>query len=131
MDAKFGFCIKFYARIQIFRLLGPPKLFSWLIKITRFFKNYMDFPYENKSGGTLFPQVHFYMEKPYKISENGNFQTAVKIVWQVVLTQNFAFRHKVRCRISIWHHFVSGSAVTTSLVLMSRTDFENSRSPKG
>ena len=25
--AKFGFCIKFYARIQICRLLGPSKLF--------------------------------------------------------------------------------------------------------
>ena len=54
MDAKFGFCIKFYAKIQIFRLLGPTKLFLWLFKITRFFKNYMDFPQENKSGGNLF-----------------------------------------------------------------------------
>ena len=31
MDAKFGFCIKFYARIQIFRLLGPTKLFFMAI----------------------------------------------------------------------------------------------------
>ena len=45
-------------------------------------------------GEAFSPQVHFYMEKPYKISENVNFQTAVKIVSQVVLTQNFAFRHK-------------------------------------
>ena len=27
MDEKFGFCIKFYARIQIFKSLGPTKLF--------------------------------------------------------------------------------------------------------
>ena len=30
MEAKFGFCMKFYARIQIFRLVGPTKLFLWL-----------------------------------------------------------------------------------------------------
>ena len=58
MDAKFGFRIKFYARIQIFRLLGPPELFLWLFKINRFFKNYMEFPYENKSVGN-FPRSSF------------------------------------------------------------------------
>ena len=47
----------------------------------------MDFRYENKNLGETFPQ------------ENGNFQTAVKIVRQVVLTQNFAFTRKFRCRI--------------------------------
>ena len=30
------------------------------------------------SVGELFCQVHFYMEKRYKISKNGNYQTAVK-----------------------------------------------------
>ena len=78
MDAKFEFCIKFYARIQIFRLLGPIKLFLWLFRITRFFKNYMDFPYENKSGGNFFPQVHFYMEKPYKNLRKRQFSNSCK-----------------------------------------------------
>ena len=94
IDAKFGliFCIKFYARIQTFRLLGPPKLFLWLFKIARFFKNYIYV-------------WTFHIKSHIKISENRNFQTAVKIVWQVVLTQNFAFMHKFRCRIWIWHPF--------------------------
>ena len=35
----------------------------------------------------------------HMILENGNFQTAVKIAWQVALTQNFAFRHKFPCKI--------------------------------
>ena len=68
----------------------------------------MDFPYENKSGGNFFPPSSFLSARwgsHIKISENGNFQTAVKIVWQVVLTQNFAFRQKFRCRIRIWHPF--------------------------
>ena len=60
----------------------------------------MDFPYENKSRGNFFPPSSFLIgEAIIKISEKGNFQTAVKIVWQVVLIQNFAFRHKFRCRI--------------------------------
>ena len=105
MNAKFGFCIEFYARIPIFRLLAPTRLFSWLFKITRFLKNYMDFPYENKSGGNFPPKFIFIWKSHIKISENGNFQTAAKIVWQVVLTQNFAFRQKFRCRIRIWHPF--------------------------
>ena len=50
MNVKFGFYIKFHARIQIFRLLGHTKLYLWVFKITRFFKRYMDFPYENKPG---------------------------------------------------------------------------------
>ena len=50
----------------------------------------MDFPYQNKSGETFPPSSFLYG----KISENGNFQTDIKIVWQVVLAQNFAFRHK-------------------------------------
>ena len=99
MDAKFGFCIKVYTRIQIFRLLGHTKLFLWLFKITRFFKNDMDFRYENKSGGNFSPKFIFIWRSHIKISENGNFQTDVKIVWQVVLTKNFAFRHKFPCRI--------------------------------
>ena len=65
------------------------------------------------------------MEKPFKILENGNFQTAVKIVWQVMLTQNFAFRLSFDAESEFVIHFVSGSAVTTSIVLMSITDFEN------
>ena len=70
MDAKFEFCIKFYARIQIFRLLGPTKFFLWPFKI-------------------LHLGISFDAESEFGI------------------------------------HFVSGSMVTTSLVLMSRTDFEN------
>ena len=77
----------------------------WLFKITRFFENYMDFPYENKSGGNFSPKFIFIWRSHIKILENSNFQTAVQIVWQVVLTQNFAFRHKFRCRIWIWHSF--------------------------
>ena len=61
MDAKFGFCIKLYARIQILRSLGPPKLFLWLFKITRFFKNY-GLPYENKSEGNFPPGSFLYGE---------------------------------------------------------------------
>ena len=61
IDTKFEFCIKFYARIN-FRLLGPTKLFLWLFIITRFFKNYMDFPYENKSGGNFPPSSFLYLE---------------------------------------------------------------------
>ena len=105
MDAKFGFCIKFYARIQIFRLLGPPKLFLWPFKTNRFVKNYVDFPHENKSGGNISPKFIFIWRSHIKILENSNFQTAVKIVWQVVFTENFEFRHKFRCRIWIWHPF--------------------------
>ena len=77
-----------------FMLLGPTKLFLWPFKITRFFKNYMDFSYEKRSGGNFFPKFIFIWRSHIKISENGNFQTAVKIVWQAILTQNFAFRHK-------------------------------------
>ena len=122
MDAKFGFSIKFYARIQIFRLLGPIKLFLWLFKITRFFKNYMVFPYENNFS----PKFIFLWRSHIKISENGSLQTAVKVVRQVVLTQNFASRLiSFDAESEFGIHFVSGSTVTTSLVLMSRTDFEN------
>ena len=127
MDAKFGFSIKFYARIQIFRLLGPTKLFSWPFKITRFFKNYMEFPYENKSGENFSPKFIFIWRSHTKISENGNFQTAVKIDWQVVLTQNFAFRHKFRCRISVWHSF----CFRFNGYHKPRSDVERVRSPKG
>ena len=67
----------------------------------------MDFPFENKSGGNFSPKFIFIWRSHIKISENCNFQTAVKIVWQVILTQNFAFRHKFRCRIRIWHPFCS------------------------
>ena len=76
-----------------------PNSFNGHLKITRFFKNYMDFQNENKSGGNFPPKFIFIWRNHVKISENGNFETAVKIVWQVVLTQNFAFRHKFRCRI--------------------------------
>ena len=99
MDAKFGFCIKFYARIQIFRLLGPTELLLWLFKINTFFKNYMDFPYKNKSGGNFFPQVHFYMEKPYKNLRKRQFLDSCKnslagridpkfFIWLYVSMQN-------------------------------------------
>ena len=37
----------------------------------------MDFPYENKSGGT-FPQVHFYMEKPSKNLRKWQFLNSCK-----------------------------------------------------
>ena len=102
----FSSCRGGVARIQIFRLLGLTKLFLWLFKITRFFKNYMDFPYENKPGENFFPQSFIFIWRSHlKISGNGNFQTAVKIVWHVGMTQNFAFRHKLRRRIWIWHPF--------------------------
>ena len=78
IDTKFGFCIKFYARIQIFRLLGPTKLLLWLFKITRFFKSYMDFPYKTNLGETFFPQVHFYMEKPHKNLRKRPFSNSCK-----------------------------------------------------
>ena len=83
MDAKFRFCITFYARIQILRLVRPTKLFLWLYKITRFLKNYMDFPIREQleSGGNFFPKFIFIWRSHIKISENGNFQTAVEIVW--------------------------------------------------
>ena len=74
MDAKFGFFIKFYARIQIFRSLGPTKLFYGHLKITRFFNNYMDFPYENKSVRNF----HFYLEKPYKNLRKRQFSNSCK-----------------------------------------------------
>ena len=76
-------------------------------------------------GETLFLRVHFYMEKPYKNFGKGNFQTAVKIVWQVVLTQILHLGINFDAESEFGIHFVSGSAVTTCLVLMSRTDFEN------
>ena len=51
----------------------------------------MDFLHENKSGGNFSPKFIFIWRSHIKISENGNFQTAVKIVWQVVLTEKFVF----------------------------------------
>ena len=72
----------------------PNSFYGHLI-ITRF---YMDFLHENKSGGNFSPKFIFIWRSHIKISENGNFQTAVKIVWQV-LTEKFAFRHKFPCRI--------------------------------
>ena len=84
----------------------------------------MDFPYQNKSGETFPPKFIFIWRSHIKILENSNFQTAVKIVWQVLLTQNFA---SFDAESEFGIHFVSDSTVTTSLVLMSRTDFENTR----
>ena len=69
--------------------------------------------------------IHFIWRSHIKISENGNFQTAVKIVWQVILTQNFALGIGFDAESESGIHFVSGSTVTTSLILMPRTDFEN------
>ena len=63
------------------------------------------------------PKFIFIWRSHIKMSVNGNFQTAVKIIWQVVLTWNFAFEFGI--------HFVSGSTVATGLILMLRTDFEN------
>ena len=60
-----------------------------------------------------------------KISENSNFQTAVQIVWQVVLPKILHLGIRFGAEPESGIHFVSGSTVTTSLVLMSRTDFEN------
>ena len=74
MDATFGFRIKFYARIRIFRLLGPTKLVLWPLKI---FKNYMNFPYETKPGGN-FPPSSFYLEKPYKNLRKLQFSDSCK-----------------------------------------------------
>ena len=105
MDAKFGFCIKFYARIQFFCLLGHTKLFLWLFKIPDFSRIIWTFHMKTNLGETFSPKFIFMWRSHIKISENGNFQRAVKIVWQVVLTKNFAFRHKFRCRIWIWHPF--------------------------
>ena len=62
-----------------------------------------------------------------KISENGNFQTAANIVWQVVSAQNLHLGTSYNAQSEFGIHFVSGSMVTTSLVLMSRTDFENTK----
>ena len=93
MDAKLGFFIKFYARIRFLGNKDLPNFFYGHLKITRFFKNYMDFPYENKSGRNFSPKFIFIWRSHVKILENGNFQTAVKIIWQVVLTQNFAVGH--------------------------------------
>ena len=83
-----------------------PNSFYGHLNITRFFKNYMGFPYENKSGETS-PKFIFIWRSHIKISENFNFQTAVEIVWQLILTQNFAFTHTFRCRMRIWHPFCS------------------------
>ena len=102
-----------------------PYSFYGHLKITRFFKNYMDFPYENKSGGNFSRKFIFIWRSHIKISENGNFQTAVKIVCQVVLTQNLHLGISLDAESEFGINFVSGSTFTTGLVLMSRTDFEN------
>ena len=54
-----------------------PNSFNGHLKISRFFKNYMDLLYENKSGETS-PQVHFYMEKPYKNLRKRQFSNSCK-----------------------------------------------------
>ena len=78
MDAKFEFCIKFYARIQLFRLLGPPKLFFYgCLKIPDFSRIISTFHMETKLGET-FPQVHFYMKKPYKNLRKQQFSNSCK-----------------------------------------------------
>ena len=126
MDAKFEFCITCYSRIQIFRLSGPPKLFLWLFKITRFFKDYMDFRYENESGGNFFPQVHFYMEKPYKNLRKQQFSNSCKNSLACRTDPKFCISAYVSMQnLNLASIFVSGLTVTTSPVLMSRTDFEN------
>ena len=64
-----------------YKFLGYQDLsnsFYGYLKITRFFKNYMDFPYENNSGENFFPQVHFYMEKPYKNLRKRQFSDSCK-----------------------------------------------------
>ena len=38
MDAKFGFCIKFYAKVQIFRVLESTELFLWPFKNHQIFQ---------------------------------------------------------------------------------------------
>ena len=126
MDAKFRFCITFYARIQSFKLLGPTKLFLWLFKITRFFKKYMDFPYEEKSGKN-FPHVHFYMDKPYKNLRKRQFSDSCKNnlaghIDPKFLHLGISFDGESEFGI----HFFPGATVTTSLVLMSRIDVEKS-----
>ena len=85
----------------------------------------MDFPYENKSGGNFSPKFIFIWRSHIKIRENSNFQTAVKIVWQVALPKILHLGISCDAESEFGIHFVSGSTVTTSFVLMSRTDFEN------
>ena len=82
----------------------------------------MDFPYGNKSGGNFSPKFIFIWRSHIKISENGNFQTAVK--------KSLAYRPKILhlgisfdAESEFGIHFVSGSTVATSFVLMLRTDF--------
>ena len=72
------------------------------------------------------PKFIFIWRSHIKISENDNFQTAMKIVRQQNLQEGISFHAESEFGI----HFVSGSKVTTSLVLMSRTDFENCKSEK-
>ena len=45
-----------------------PYSFYGHLKITRFFKNYMDFPYENKSGGNFSRKFIFIWRSHIKIS---------------------------------------------------------------
>ena len=47
----------FMPQYKFLCLLGPTNSFYGYLKITRFFKNYMDFPYENKYGGNLLPPI--------------------------------------------------------------------------
>ena len=68
----------------------------------------MDFPYENKCGGN-FPPNGPSSFCYGKISENVNFQAAVKVVWQAVLTQNFAFGISFDTESEFGIHFVSDS----------------------
>ena len=62
----------------MFRLLGPTELFLWALKNHQTFQELMDFRYENKSGGNFFPQVHFYLEKPYKNLRKRQFSNSCK-----------------------------------------------------
>ena len=79
MDAKFGFCIKFYARIQIFRLLGHlPNSFYDYLKSLDFSRVIWTFHIKTNLGETFFPQVNFYMEKPYKNLRKRQFSNSCK-----------------------------------------------------
>ena len=76
-------------------------------------------------GQTFSLKFIFIWRSHIKISESGNFQTAVKTVCRSYWPKSLHLAISFDAEIEFGIHFVSDSTVTTSLVLMSRTDFEN------
>ena len=77
-------------------------------------------------GETFFLQVHFYMKKPYKNLRKNQFSNSCKNSLAAHIDPKFCILGiSFDAESEFGIHFVSGSTVTTSLVLMSRTDFEN------